>query len=142
MAYKIFLDINVVMDYIIPDRSEHLSSTQLFSEIENNNLQAYFSESVINTTAYLVHKDISINDFKILMNDLLSCIKVLPCSNAIVEDAYKNAKNDLEDAVLYQIALNGKMDYFITSNIKDFKKIAHPSLPVVTAKKMIDILNS
>ena len=63
-------------------------------------------------------------------------------SNLIVQNAYKNAKNDLEDAVLYQIALEHKMDYFISSDVKDFKKIAKNSLPIVSAKKMLGIISN
>jgi hypothetical protein len=34
------------------------------------------------------------------------------------------------------------MDYFITSNIRDLKRIEHSSLPAITAKKMLEILKS
>jgi predicted nucleic acid-binding protein len=131
-----------VADFLDRERTEYKSAFELFKEIEQQNIYAFFSESVINTASYVLRKVVPLPQFKILMSDLISHIKILPCTNAIVEQAYKNAKNDLEDAVLYQIALNGKMDYFITSDSKDFKKITHPLLPVVSAKKMLDILKS
>ncbi len=44
---------------------------------------------------------------------------------------------DLEDAVQYHTALQIKgIDYFITSNIKDYKK-ASAQLPVITPKQFI-----
>ena len=142
MACKIFLDTNVIADFLDRERMEHASALDLFNEIEQQNVHAFFSESVINTASYILRKIIPIPQFKILMNDMIAQIRILPCTNAIVEDAYKNAKNDLEDAVLYQVALSGKVDYFITSDTKDFKKLERASLSVVSAKKMIDILNS
>ncbi|RYY06188.1 MAG: PIN domain-containing protein [Sphingobacteriaceae bacterium] len=140
MAYKIFLDVNIMADFLDTDRKEHVTATALFSAIEKQKVKAYFSESVINTTAYILRKIIETEAFKILMGDLLAIIKVLPCTNKIVKTAYLNAKNDLEDAVLYQIALNGKVDYFITNDNKDFQKLAHQSLPVLSAGKFLELI--
>ncbi len=140
MAHKIFLDINILVDFLDRDREEHTPAKQLFKAIENKKIKAYFSESVINTTAYIIRKRINVDTFKQLMSDLLLLIKVLPCTNPIVREAYKNAKNDLEDAVLYQIALNNKMDYFITSDNKDFEKLADKSLPIFSAKKLLELI--
>ncbi|MFT4092364.1 MAG: type II toxin-antitoxin system VapC family toxin [Niabella sp.] len=141
MGYKLFLDTNIVVDYFIADRSTHEDAIALFTKISNMEVKAYFSESVINTASYLIRKHVSSSDLKIVMMDLLNYIQVLPCSNLIISEAYTNAANDLEEAVLYQIALRGKMDYFITSNIKDFKKIKLPSVEVLSAKQFLQVFN-
>ena len=140
MAYKIFLDVNVVADFFDELRLEHASAINLFQKIDSGMVFSYFSESVVNTTSYILRKIISPAEFIQLMNEMLSFISILPCNNDTVINAYYNAKNDLEDAVLYQIALENKMDYFVTSDIKDYKKIAHPLLPVVNAKKMAQLI--
>lgn len=43
---------------------------------------------------------------------------------------------DPEDGLLYFIAANGKMNYFITRNAKDFV-FTLPSLPVITPSKFL-----
>jgi predicted nucleic acid-binding protein len=141
MAYKIFLDINIIADFFDTDRTEYSSAKNLFEEMERGHIHGFFSESVVNTSCYILRKIVSQSQFKDLMTDLISFIKVLPCSTIIIEEAYKNAKNDLEDAVLYQIALSGKMDYFITHDRKHLKKIEQRSLPIISSKEMIEILN-
>ncbi len=140
MAYKGFLDINIMADFLDTDRKEHIAATALFSAIEKQKVKAYFSESVINTTGYVLRKIIEVDVFKILMDDLLEIIKVLPCTNETVKTAYLNAKNDLEDAVLYQIALNGKLDYFITNDNKDFQKIADKLLPIISTANLLKLI--
>ncbi len=140
MAYKIFLDINILVDFVDSSRTEHQAAKDLFALIDESRVQAYFSESVINTSAYLVRKVIPVTIFNRLIVRLLQLVKVLPCSNLIVEQAYHLAKNDLEDSVLYQIALSNKLDFFITNNKKDFDKIAHPSLKVVSAREALNLL--
>ncbi len=140
MAYKIFLDVNIMADFLDTDRKEHFTATALFSAIEKQKIKAYFSESVINTTGYILRKIIEVDVFKTLMADLLKIIKVLPCTNEMVKAAYLNAKNDLEDAVLYQLAISGKLDYFITNDNKDFQKLANPSLPILSAEKFLELI--
>lgn len=141
MGYKVFLDINIVVDFLDETRKENALAIKLFEEIEKTRVHGFLSESVVNTTSYLLRKALPVEFFKIMVNDLISFVKVLPCSNMIIQEAYKNAKNDLEDSVLYQIALQHKLDYFVTSDSKDYKKISHPSLPVVSSKKILEIIN-
>ncbi|MFT4204181.1 MAG: type II toxin-antitoxin system VapC family toxin [Chitinophagaceae bacterium] len=140
MVYNVFLDTNILVDFFLDDRSGHADAVALIDAADKQLLNICFSESVINTTVYLTRKTIYVDMFKKAMLELNSFIKVLLCTNSIVEDAYFNAKNDLEDSVLYQIALAGKVDYFITSNIKDFKKLEKHSLPVLTAAELIKII--
>jgi len=141
MAFKIFLDTNIIVDFFIPSRKEHNNAKRIIELAEEGELLAFLSESVINTTAYLVRKSAYFNSFKLLMIELIGILNVLPCSNSTIHNAYLRAKNDLEEAVLYQLALEHDLDYFVTSDITDYKKIASPSLPVITSSELIKIVN-
>jgi len=140
MESKVFIDINILVDFIDASREGHESAKDLFSLIEKGKVRGYFSESVINTTAYLVKKVVPATLFNRLIIRLSQLIKVLPCNNLIIEQACKQVKNDFEDAVLYQIAIVNKMNFFITSDIRDLKKIEHAVLPVVTAESFLKAL--
>jgi predicted nucleic acid-binding protein len=142
MAFKVFFDTNIVVDFFIADRLGHDDAKKLMAAVENTSVKGFFSECVVNTTAYLVRKSIAINRFREEMIEMLTLVKILPCTNTIAKGAYTIAQNDLEDAVLYQLAFDNKMDYFITSDLKDLKKISHPSLPIINAKKMVELLKS
>lgn len=131
---------NILIDFLDAERKEHAQAKLFFEAIEDKKVKAYFSESVINTTAYILRKKIKPDLFKELMLELLLLIKVLPCTTEIVQDAYTNAKNDLEDAVLYQIAYDHKLDYCITSNDKDFRKIANELLPIISTEKLLKLI--
>ncbi len=48
---------------------------------------------------------------------------------------------DFEDALLYQVALHHQMDYFVTSNVKDFRKIQQQVLPVIRARDLNKLLS-
>jgi predicted nucleic acid-binding Zn-ribbon protein len=46
--------------------------------------------------------------------------------------------DDLEDSILYIIALENDCHYFITSNLSDFQSIAQPSLPIVSPDTFLE----
>lgn len=45
---------------------------------------------------------------------------------------------DLEDAILYQIALENNCRYFKTTNIEDFASISQPKLTVVSPEEFLE----
>ncbi|WP_300598543.1 PIN domain-containing protein [Niabella sp.] len=140
MAFKIFIDTNIIVDFFVASRLLHQDAVKMVNAIEDGLLKGYVSESVINTTSYLVRKSSNIDGYRKQMLNVMTILNVLPCTNDIINAGFRSAKNDLEDAVLYQIALAGKMDYFITSNIKDFKRLEQPLLPVITPKEILTII--
>jgi predicted nucleic acid-binding protein len=139
-VFKAFLDINILVDFCDRNRSEHLQAVQLFQHAESGNIDCFISESVLNTTAYIATKIIGKTMTAQFLKDLLEYCLLLPNSNAIYLSGIQNAKNDIEDAVLYQLALNNQMDYFLTNDIKDLHKIEVPSLPVLQAKDLMKLL--
>lgn len=140
MAFKVFLDVNILIDFLDERRELHTSAILLFEAIENRKIKGYLSESVINNTSYILRKRIDNENFKLLIINLLLIVKVLPCTNLTINNAYLIAKNDLEDAVLYQVALEQDVNYFITNNYKDFQKLANPSLPILSAEKFLELI--
>jgi hypothetical protein len=72
---------------------------------------------------------------------ILSYTNLIDISKQSFRNALRAGFTDLEDAIQYHTALAVKdMDYFITSNTKDYKK-ALPQLPVITPKQFIAIIN-
>lgn len=140
MVFKIFLDTNIIIDFFDARRSEHETAVQLFDFAEKNILAAHSSETVLNTTVYILRKEFRTDSMKTMLNHLLNFLDILPCSNTSYRRALQLSANDLEDAVLYQLAIDRKLDYFVTSNKKDFKNMESPLLPVVSAKELMKLL--
>ena len=133
MANKIFLDTNIVIDYILKREFELQSIEQIFNSANNNELEAYISESIISTSIYLLRQDK--NDTLEIFRDLCKFIHVAPFNkNVLYMPIEKYA--DTEDGLLYFLATHHKMNYFITRNKKDFIYTV-PSLPVLTPDEFI-----
>ncbi len=77
-----------------------------------------------------------------IIENLLTIISLSSPDEKIFISGLQAGFADLEDAVQYHTALHIKgMDYFITSNVKDFKK-ASSQLPVLTPKQFMKKYNS
>ncbi len=140
MAYKIFLDTNILVDFLQPVRSFHEDAQELFLNLSKDIFIAFISESVITTTPSLIRKDYSAVELHTILHNLNQKLKILSCTNLLISAALQQNPPDFEDALLYQIALHHQMDYFVTSNTKDFKKIQQAILPVIRAKELNKIL--
>jgi predicted nucleic acid-binding protein len=140
MVYKIFLDINIVVDFYVEARANHLIAQQIFELTELNRVKVYTSESVINTTAYILRKDFPVEELKNIFDEMLQFVVILPCNNNTIRKAYQNNIKDMEDAVLYQIALENGLDFFISNDIADFKKLNNKRLPVLTSPDFIKLM--
>jgi predicted nucleic acid-binding protein len=134
MAYKLFLDTNIVLDIFHRDRPFYDDAIQLTYHLDEHRLIAFYSESVLTTLAYVLRKSMTMKEINNIINNLNKRIKLLPCFEPLVNKAVLNDPPDFEDALLYEIALHHQMDYFITSNTKDFKSIQNTILPVMNAR--------
>ena len=140
MAYKVFLDTNIIVDFLQPVRPFHEDAQELFLNLSKDIFTAYISETVITTTPYLIRKNYTSDELNTILKSLNQKLKILSCTNLHVLAALQRQPPDFEDALLYEIALHHQMDYFVTSNIRDFKKIQQPDLPVIRAKELNKIL--
>lgn len=140
MASNAFLDTNIIIDLLDPLRPFHEEAVILFNSLDEGKFKAYYSESVVTTTAYVIRRDYSNNKIIEIIDSLNKRIILLPCAARYINDATDKLPPDFEDALLYEIALHHQLDYFITSNTKDFKSIQNSILPVMNTKSFNKIL--
>ena len=53
MENKIFLDTNIILDFIIPDRANYQLAKQSFQKVVEQNYEVFISEDIISTTYYI-----------------------------------------------------------------------------------------
>ncbi len=140
MACSVFLDTNIIIDLLDPLRPLHDESVLLFNMLDQGKFKAYYSGSVVTTTAYVIRGYYSKNRICEIVDSLNKKIILLPCAAHNINAATSKSPPDFEDALLYEIALHHQLDYFITSNTKDFKSIQNNTMPVINAKAFNKIL--
>lgn len=139
--YLLFADTNVFLDALL-QRKAGRECKQILILAEKAVVKLYTSSSCLLTVIYFLQK--SGMPAKVIRESVADLLKLLSLKSPD-EKAFFASLNagfpDLEDAVQYQTAFQIKgIDYFITSNIKDFKKPSK-QLPVITPMKFMDIHN-
>jgi len=130
---KVFLDTNVILDHAL-DRAFVDEAEKIFAMAEEGEISCYMSTGSVYTLAYILEK--ATKDIDIVREKLLLYLTfITPVSNLpfYIEQAIcDKAFDDIEDAFQYYTALQAGCDFFITANIKDFKKGEQKKLPVLT----------
>ncbi len=133
MAAKLFLDTNIVLDFLLACTGELPEIEMLLNLSKEKRLDCAISESVIATSIYFLQKE------KLpaaqMMREFCTACRVLTFNTAVLHKNFHTFK-DAEDGLLYFLAMYHKTDYFITRNKPDFKK-ATAELPVYTPKQFL-----
>lgn len=134
MALNVFVDTNILIDFIEQRPYDLDAVNQLFELAENHEVTIFASESVITNALYITSLDQQI--YKVL-----NIISILCINTTTIKNALNSGFKDKEDGILYYGAIEGKVDYFITRNKKDFEKHRVKQLPVVSAKEMVRLVS-
>jgi predicted nucleic acid-binding protein len=135
-----FLDTNVFLDFFLR-RGNAAAAETILSLGYQKKIQLYTSTGPLLQVLYFLRKDGFDNEsIRELITHLLSFIRLAVCTEDDFLQALASPFTDQEDAVHYYTALHIKgIDYFITANIKDFKK-AERKLPVVTPDRFLKLI--
>lgn len=142
MGYRVFVDANVYLDFLLRRGSHWKDAEMIFELAEKNSIDIITSSSILLNLIYIMGtKKIAYADIISHASTILQYSKLADPDNSTFREALFSGFSDLEDAVQYHTALHVKgMDYFITSNAKDFKK-ATSQLSVLTPKQFMKKYN-
>lgn len=141
---KIFLDTNVVMDYLA-SRGDFESVNYIFKQIEDSVHSAFISIGSFYTITYLTEiflknkgfeKAERLQRLRDTLESLLVYINVVGHTKAQLLKGIRDMEfQDIEDSYQYQAALIANCECLITSNIKDFKDLESPLIEIVTPRE-------
>lgn len=135
MAYKIFLDVNVIMDFTLK-RDNHAEIKKIISSIEDGYHKGFITSATLHTLSYFLTKEYGVKRAKEVLLTLLSIFSVIDASKEVIKNALHANYNDIEDALQVYTALSFKMDFFLTSD-KKLKKESSTILPILTASEFV-----
>lgn len=138
MRYTVSADANVFLDGLLQRGDRGLDALEVIELAESNKVVLFISSTnLLNVIYFLKKANKTDNEIILSIKQLLSFTTVNSPDNSIFISALDSGFGDLEDAVQYYTALQIKgIDFFITSNIKDFKKATH-KLPVLTPTQFL-----
>lgn len=130
MEYKLFLDSDVVIDFITDREPFANPASELFELNEQGSIKLYLSAVSINNIYYIVRRFLGQKKTLEVIETLTEMTEVVGTTKKEIIQALKNDFTDFEDSVQYSSALtiNG-LDAIITRNIKDYR---NSSIAVMT----------
>lgn len=122
MAYKVFVDTNVILDVWLKREPFSDISQKAILKIIENNFVPYISGSSVTDLYYIckragMEKDVLLKNLK----ELLELFEVLIIDKTSLNDAITSDLKDFEDAVQIMACKKVRIDLIITRNKKDYK---------------------
>jgi len=119
---KVLIDLNIILD-MLNMRMDHKSALAIFDFCVKKRIKGYICSHEITTLSYFLEKQkYDILKRNKIINNLLDHLSVLTAHEKVLRKALVSEIDDYEDAVIDELALNEKIDYIITRDLKDFKK--------------------
>jgi predicted nucleic acid-binding protein len=138
MELIVFADTNLFLDAFLSRKPHDIDCIEVLDLARSKKIKLYTSSSCILTVIYFLKKDgMSREDIVTVISQLFAFTALISPGEQTFLKGLLTEFTDLEDAVQYFTALEVKgIDYFITSNVRDFKK-ATVQLPVVTPHQFL-----
>ena len=134
---KVLFDLNIILDVLQEREPFYETSAQLLAHAETGKIQGFLAPHSLTTLFYLIQKDQSAAHAKVTITNLLQVLEIATVDQSTVEQALSLPYNDFEDAVQMMAAVQCRVDYLVTRNVKDF----HPApLTVLQPSELLVLL--
>lgn len=121
---KVFLDINILLDLLFPQRKSE-AAVLILTAVKQNKLEAFVTTQSLLDAHYISHKSgVSYSDYIRLIKELRQYVNIGEIDMLDLDFAIDHHTGDLEDDAQYASALDACCDYFIT---RDKDLLAHNS---------------
>lgn len=132
---RVMVDVNVVLDVLLAREPHAIASASLLASIERGALTGLFSASSVDTVFYLLKKELGAQDARQKLAVLVRLFSMATVDQSVIHRAISSGWSDLEDAVVYQAALEARADYLVTRDKNGFKSGV---LPVLTPEQFLE----
>ncbi len=135
MAYKVFIDTNVILDIFLKREPLFNNSQKAVLKCLKNDLIPHISGSSLTDLFYICKKSGMARDTILVhLKSLLKAFEVIIIDKNSILEAIASDIKDFEDAVQILACQRDKIDLIITRNKKDFKT---DGIPVQTPDEFL-----
>lgn len=128
---KVMIDLNVILDVLQKRDPFYETSAALLAATETGRIQGYIAAHCVTTLFYLIQKGKSASEARAIITNLLQFLEIGPVDQTTIEQSLNLDYRDFEDAVQMMSAVQCRVDYLITRNIKDYQPALLPVIQPV-----------
>ena len=122
MAQKVYLDSDVILDYLAERQPHDATAVKIINLIENKQIQGFISSLIVWNLYYLLSKNVGATQARSILQKFRKLVHILPVTEETIDSALSSNMRDFEDSVQYFAFKKGKIDIFISRNTKDYPK--------------------
>jgi predicted nucleic acid-binding protein len=124
---NLFIDTNIIIDLLANRKPFSKYAIELFQGAEERKYKLFVSSHSIATTHYILKRHIEEKALRILLNNLLDYVTVIPIDGNDLRAGLRSKQPDFEDSLQMICAYSvEKLECIITRNVKDFKACELP----------------
>lgn len=127
---KLFLDTNIVLDFLGEREPFYYTTAQLMSLADLNQVKLATSALSFATVSYFLTKAEGIESTKQKLRQFKILSEVVSLTDIVIDKALNFKFKDFEDGLQYFSALDAKCHLIVSRNPKDFKTASLPVLSV------------
>lgn len=136
---KVFLDTNIVIDFIAGRQPFAKEATALFQLADNHEIELLVSDLSIVNIAYVLRRlNFPMSHIYDAFDEMRPLLTITSIGPAAIDNCLRRRAEDFEDMVQYFSALQAGADYVVTRNKKDFPENKEM---IVTPREFLDYLN-
>ena len=114
---RIFLDTNILLDVLVPDRLSASSSSMIFEQVKKGSLEAFIvTQSIVDMYYISSHYAVRKEEADRLTQWLLAFINIRSIDTFDLRAALKMDSSDFEDNTLLAHAESEQCDIFVTND--------------------------
>jgi len=136
---KVLFDLNIFLDVLQKRVEFYEFSARLLARAETGKIQGWLAAHSVSTLFYLMSKDKSPEQARVVVTSLLKFLVVAPVDQGIIEQALNLPYRDFEDAIQMSAGLHINADYLLTRNVKDYKPAL---LTVIQPAELLAVLEA
>lgn len=136
---KIFIDTNVLVDYLIPSAERHKQAVDVFSLVLTFSVEAAFSTQSILDVAYIGRRypDFSQKAFREIIATLLDRTNTDSISTFNLREALQDEHPDLEDNAQIAFAYDQCCDVLLTNDRELLAREAPSPMKIMTPEEFL-----
>ena len=132
---NVFLDTDVIVDYITDRRPFSDNAEKIFALLENKKIKGHASSLCFSNLYYLMRQQMTRTKAIDILKDLANLLNILKVDEGSIHQALDSEFKDFEDAIQYFTVLEYKsIEIIVTRNIKDYK---HSDIPVMSTDTLL-----
>ncbi len=123
---RVFLDANVVLDYLLFREPWDAQAAPLWAAITEGTLTACVGTNTLLNVAYIARKSFDMQRMRVALRELMDLLEIVGVEEATLRSALISPISDFEDAVQHECALTAEAEAVITRDLDDFRNARLP----------------